>query len=76
MARNAAVVFAFRESLRDITSVTASTKIRTQMAMAVLTKTPLSVIADEVVDVKLLTLELPEGSVAVNDIIRTTSVVS
>ena len=42
MARNAAVVFAFRESLRDITSCRASKKIRTQIVMAVPTKISLS----------------------------------
>jgi hypothetical protein len=42
MARNAAVVFAFRESPRDITSCRASKKTRTQIAMAVPTKISLS----------------------------------
>ena len=72
MARNAAAVFAFREPLRDITSYRASTKIRTQIAMAVPTKISLSAIADEVLDVRLLMLELLEGSVAISAITRTT----
>jgi hypothetical protein len=68
-ARNAAVVFVFRESL--ITSYTASKKTRTQIVMAVPTMISLSAI-DEVVDVRLLTLEPLEGSVAISDITRTT----
>ena len=72
MARNAAVAFTFRESPRDVTSWRASTKIRTKIAMAVPTKISLSAIADEVLDVRLLTLELLEGSVAISAITRTT----
>jgi hypothetical protein len=72
MARNAAAVFVFRGSLRDIISCTASKMVTTQITMAVPTKISLSVTADEVVDVRLLRLELLEGSAAVNDITRTT----
>jgi hypothetical protein len=72
MARNAAVVFVFRESPFDITSYRASKKIRTQIVMMLPTKISLSAIADEVLDERLLTLELLEGSVAISDITRTT----
>jgi hypothetical protein len=71
MTRIAAVVFAFLEPLRDITSCRASKKIRTQIEIAVTTKISLSA-TDEVVDVKLPTLEPLEGSAAVSDITRTT----
>jgi hypothetical protein len=72
MARNAAFVFGFQGLLRDIVSCTASTKVRTQITMAVLTKISLIAIVDEVVDVRLLKLELLEGSAAVSDITLTT----
>jgi hypothetical protein len=72
MARNAAAVFAFRESLFDITSYTASKKRRTQIVMTVPTKISLCAIAGEVLDERLLTLEPLEGSVAMSDITRTT----
>jgi hypothetical protein len=67
MARNAAIVLAFRDSPRDVTSCRASKKTRTQIAMAVTTKISLSA-TDEVVDVRLLALEPLEGSVAISDI--------
>lgn len=70
MARNTADVFAFLESLRNVTSRRASKKIRTQIVMP--TKRPLTATADAVVDVRLLKLEPLEGSVAVRDIPRTT----
>ena len=70
--RNAAAVFVFRESPFDITSYTASKKIRTQIVITVPTKISLSAIADGVLDERLLTLELLEGSVAISDITRTT----
>jgi hypothetical protein len=72
MVRNAAAVLVFRESLFDITSYAASKKTRTQIVMMVPTKISLIAIADEVLDERLLTLELLEGSVAISDITRTT----
>ncbi len=68
MARNAADAFAFRESPRDDTSCRASKKIRTKIAIAVPTKISLSATADEVLDVRPLTLELPECNVAISAI--------
>jgi hypothetical protein len=72
MARNAAAVFALREPLRNITSYTESKKTRTLIVIAVPIKISLSAIADDVLDVRLLTLELLEGSVAISAITRTT----
>jgi len=72
MARSAACVFAFRESPRDVTSCKASKKIRTQIAMPLPSKIALSAIVDELVDVRLLTPEPPEGSVAISDITHAT----
>ncbi len=72
MARNAAVVFAFRERPRDITSYITSKKISVEIAMAALTNISLSGTAGEVLDVRLLMLEPPEGSVAISAITRTT----
>jgi hypothetical protein len=72
MARNAAVVFVSRKPPRDITSYITSTKISVEIAMAAQTNISLSATADEVLDVRLFTLESPEGSVAISAITRTT----
>jgi hypothetical protein len=72
MARNAAVVFVFRKPPRDITSYKTSTKISVEIAMAALTNISLSATAEEILGVRLLTLDSPEGSVAISDITRTT----
>jgi hypothetical protein len=66
--RRVAAVFAFQESLFDITSFKASRKISAAIAMAAPVKMLVSVIADVVVDVRLLILELLEVNVDISDI--------
>jgi hypothetical protein len=69
MTRKAAALCSFHESLFDITSFKTSKKIRTPIAIAQQVMMTLSVIADEVVDVRLLILELLEVNVDISDII-------
>lgn len=66
--RRVAGVFAFQESLFDITSVNASKKIRAPIAMAAQVMTTLIAIADEVVDVRLLIVELLDVNVEIRPI--------
>ena len=68
MLCNAAAVFAFQESRRDISSFKVSKTVSAPMAMVAQVKTWLIAIADEVVDVRLLMLELLEVSVEISDI--------
>ena len=70
MTCKSAAVFAFQESFLDITPSKASKKISAPIAMAAPVRILVSVIADEVVDVRLLILALPEANDDVRDITR------
>jgi hypothetical protein len=69
MTRKSAAVFAFQESLSDITAFKANKKVSAPSAMAAPVTILVSVIADEVVDVRPLMLELLVVIVEISDII-------
>lgn len=70
--RRVAAVSTFQELLLDITSVKASKKISAPIAMAEQVMMALIAIADEVVDVRLLMVELLEVNVEISPITLTT----
>ena len=69
MTRKSAAVFAFQESRSDITMSKANKKVSAPIAMAAPVTIVVSVIADEVVDVRLFMPELPVVNVEISDII-------
>jgi len=71
MTRTIPAVLAFQESRSDITISKASKNISAPIAMAAPVTILVSVIADEVVDVRLLILALLEDNDDVRDITRT-----
>jgi hypothetical protein len=71
MTRKIPAVLAFQESRSDIATSEASKKRSTPVAMAAPVTIVLNVIADDVVDVRLLMLELLVVNVEISDITRT-----
>ena len=71
MIRKAPAVLAFQESCSDITPFKASKKRSAPIAMTAPVTIVVSVIADDVVDVRLLMFELLVVNIVISDITRT-----
>jgi hypothetical protein len=69
MTRKTPAVLAFQESCSDITAFKASKKVSAPIAMAAPVTILVSATADEVVNVRLLMLELLVVNVEISDII-------